>query len=118
MRKLLSTAFSIFLLSSVAHAVPGYRVQAGLVVPVSGGCGIGVHRGPFNGCNVAFWGYRHAYYRGYANGNRDGYFDGSYGDGRGWLVDQGACSGLKPYLICAPDGSCWADCYGRVELGW
>lgn len=118
MHKLLASAFSLILLSTAAHATSWYRAQAGLVVPISGGCGIGVHRGPFNGCNVAYWGYRHAFHRGYAIGYRDGYFDGSYGFGPGWLVDQGACSGLKPYLICAPGGPCWADCYGRVEYGW
>ncbi|HEX5508835.1 MAG TPA: hypothetical protein VFX37_10065 [Pseudolabrys sp.] len=119
MHKLFAAVFfSAALVSTTTQAGSWHRVSPGIILPVAGGCGIGVHRGPFNGCNVAYRPYRHAYYRGYVHGYRDGYLDDVYGHGPAWLVDQGACSGLKPYLICAPGGPCWADCYGRVELGW
>jgi hypothetical protein len=56
MRKFLTIAFVLTVgVAAVASAqamplAPLDRTQAGIVVPVAGGCGIGFHRGPYGGC--------------------------------------------------------------------
>jgi|PersoiStandDraft_1058852.scaffolds.fasta_scaffold05482_4 hypothetical protein len=92
--------------------MPFHSAQAGLTIPVSSGCGIGVHRGPDNGCNAIYGGYYYrdhyrAYYRGYYDGYHDGYYDGS---GSSLIVDHGACSGGRIYRVCNVYGTCWAAC--------
>ena len=95
-----------------ALAMPFRAASAELIIPISSGCGIGVHRGPYGGCNVIYdGGYsarHHAYSHGYHDGYRDGYYDGSSG---GLVVDQGACSGRPMYRVCNIYGACWAACY-------
>jgi hypothetical protein len=94
-----------------ALAMPFRVASVELTIPISSGCGIGVHRGPYGGCNVIYGGdYRahyHAYSHGYYDGYRDGYYDGS---GRRRMVDQGACSGRHMYRVCNIYGTCWAVC--------
>ena len=94
-----------------ALAMPFGAASAELTIPISSGCGIGLHRGPYGGCNVIYGGgYRaqhHAYSHGYYDGYRDGYYDGS---GGGLMVDQGACSGRHMYRVCNIYGTCWAAC--------
>ena len=102
-------------------------LEPGLAILVGGGCGIGVHRGPFDGCAIygvynAYddWydrayrrgyhrGFRHGYYRGY----RDGYYDRYpyarfYGNGGVIVVDK--YCGFGSYLSCS-HGLCWRHCY-------
>jgi hypothetical protein len=121
MHKLLSLVFVVGISIvglAAAHAMPValFRpAQAGLAIPVSSGCGIGVHRGPYNGCRPIYGGYYSdyygGYYRGYHRGYRDGYYDGYYdGSGPSLIVDQGACSGFPMYRVCNVYGICWAAC--------
>ena len=102
-----------------APAMPFPTSPVETVIPVSSGCGLGVRRGPFDGCNAVYGGYyyrvqRRAYNHGYYDGYRVGYFDGYYdGSGGGLLVDQGACSGRHMYPVCNIYGRCWAACDWR-----
>jgi len=113
MKTLLSLIFGISIVGfAAAQAMPFHSAQAGLTIPVSSGCGIGVHRGPDNGCNAIYGGYYYrdhygAYYRGYYDGYHDGYYDGS---GSSLIVDHGACSGGRIYRVCNVYGTCWAAC--------
>jgi hypothetical protein len=95
--------------------MPFHSTRIGLTIPVASGCGIGVHRGPFDGCNVIYGGhYRahsRAYSRGYHDGYREGYDDGYYDrSGGSLIVDQGACSGRGLHRVCDVYGICWAAC--------
>ena len=100
--------------ASIAVAQPmslrGAPVE--LTIPISSGCGIGVHRGPYDECNVVIYGgyyraHHHAYYRGYIDGYRDGYY---YGSGSARMVNQGACSGRRMFRVCDVYARCWATC--------
>jgi len=89
----------------------------------AGGCGIGVHRGLYNGCS----GYHGGYYRGYRQGYYRGYRIGHYGrqhvhyrhlrypyvqfydSGDVITVDKGFC-GFGSYVACT-QGVCWRLCY-------
>ena len=106
-----------------AQAIPVVRLeppQAGLTIPVGSGCGLGVHRGPDDGCIPIYGVYRGHYgfyYRGYRraydHGYRDGYDDGPYvrysDDGGIIAVDKGFC-GFGSFLSCS-HGLCWRFCY-------
>jgi hypothetical protein len=101
---------------TAAPIMPLHPAPAGLIVPVGGGCGIGVHRGPYGGCDVIYGGHHHARYRAYSRGYHDGYragYEDGYYDGSGGalIVDQGACSGRRMYPVCDGYGTCWTACY-------
>lgn len=99
--------------------------QAGSVVLVGGGCGLGVRRGPYDGCDVVYRGAYRPHYRsdarrqyrgpsrsyalGYYRGFHDGYNEAA-GSGR-LLVDQGACGERGMVSVCGGDGVCWAACH-------
>jgi hypothetical protein len=99
-----------------AQPMPFHPISTEVAIPISSGCGLGVRRGPFDGCNVIYGSYyrygggyrayRHGYVRGYDDGYRDGYYDGS----GALMVDQGACSGRQMYPVCNIYGRCWAAC--------
>lgn len=116
MSKLLSFVISGIGISVVSvatvQAMPFHTVHPGLTIHVGSGCGLGVHRGPFDGCNdYVYGGQYRSYYRGYYRGYNDGYYDGYYqGFGRSLIVDQGACSGRGMYRVCNDYGTCWAEC--------
>jgi hypothetical protein len=100
---------------AAAQTMPFRSTQVGLTIPVSSGCGIGVHRGPYGGCDRVYGGYYRGHYRSYYRGYDDGYYDGFYdgyyrGPGRSLMVDQGACSGHRMYRACNVYGRCWAVC--------
>ena len=100
---------------ATVQAMPFHSAQTGLIIPVASGCGIGVHRGPYDGCNIIYGGHYRAHYRaysrGYYDGYREGYYDGYYDGSNGSLiVDQGACSGRRMYRVCDVYGICWAAC--------
>jgi hypothetical protein len=85
MNKLLSLTFLIGVLGiSNADAMPVAAhgpTQANLTIQVASGCGLGVRRGPFNGCEPlyaygGYYGYRRAYLRGNYRGYRRGYYRG------------------------------------------
>jgi hypothetical protein len=100
---------------AAAQATPFRTAQAGSIITVASGCGLGVNRGPYNGCDPIdsgyFVGHHRGYYRGYYRGYAHGYYDGYYdGSGRSRLVDQGACSGFRMYRVCDIYGMCWAAC--------
>jgi hypothetical protein len=134
MNKLLSLVFVVGInLFGLAAAqaitvVPFGPPQVGLTIPVTSGCGIGVRRGPFDGCTPIYGvyggyygghyrgyylGYHRGYRRGYYRGYRDAYYDGPYvryhDDGGVIAVDKGFC-GFGSYLACS-HGSCWRFCY-------
>jgi hypothetical protein len=58
MRKLIATAcFAVIGLAGISSSqamplVPLDQVQAGVITLISGGCGIGAHRGPYGGCRA------------------------------------------------------------------
>ena len=109
MNKLLSIVVGISAFCvATAQAMP-FHAQATLIIPVASGCGLGVHRGPLDGCepiNGSYYfghypGYYRAYYNGYYRGYRHGYSDGYYeGSGRPQLVNQGPCRGRGEYFGC------------------
>lgn len=119
MGKLLCFVFGISIVGiAAAEAMPFNPAHSGFIIPVSSGCGIGVHRGPYDGCDPIYGGYYRSYYggyyrsyhRGYYRGYYDGFYDGFYRwPGRSLIVDQGACSGLRMYRICNAYG-CWLVC--------
>ena len=92
MKKRLTLVFVVGIFCTVnAHAMPVAAIsptQTGLTFTVSSGCGIGVHRGPFDGCDPVYVydgyygaysrGYRLGYYRGYRRGYYRGYYDAYY----------------------------------------
>jgi hypothetical protein len=130
MNKLLSLVF-VLVISCVssAHAMPVVALasaQTELAVQVGSGCGLGVRRGPFNGCdpvyvydgngNGAFHrAYWRGFYRGYRQGHYRGYRHAKYPYVRRpnvtgvVIVDRGIC-GFGSYLVCAY-GTCWRRCY-------
>jgi hypothetical protein len=109
MRKLISFVFGISIICiSAAQAVPFHQEQTGLlVIPVASGCGLGVHRGPYDGCEPIYDEYynddHRSYRRGYRHGYRHGYNDGFYD---GFYYGPPAC-----YRVCNIFGICWAACY-------
>ena len=127
MNKLLSRVFVVGVFAgSTAYAMPiavPRPTQAGLTIQVgNGGCGLGVHRGPFDGCSPVDYGYyqpyragqSRAYRRGYYRGYRDGYNAGLYGDsawygGGGYEASLRGCAYGK-YEEC-DWGICWHICY-------
>jgi hypothetical protein len=117
MSKLLSYVFGISIVGVVAvQAMLFQPAKAGFIIPVASGCGIGVHRGPYDGCEPIYGGYYRSNYRSYDRSYYRGYYDGYYygydhGPGRSLLVDQGACSGRGMYRVCNVYGECRAACY-------
>ena len=67
-------------------------------VSVASGCGLGVHRGPFDVCEPVYGGYYPGNYRGYRNNYYAGF-------GRG-----GQCGGRGTHLACNFFGICWVAC--------
>ncbi len=102
-------------------------LQDGLTIRVGSGCGIGVHRGSFDGCAPIYGGYdgydepylayregyHRGYHRGYYRGYHDAHYDGPYVryyyHGDVVVVDRGLC-GFGSYLSCGY-GTCWRYCY-------
>jgi hypothetical protein len=81
---------------------PLEQAQAGLTIPVAGGCGIGFHRGPYGGCR------------------RNGYYGGVYYGGAvvapgvvvaapPVVVAPGPCGGRGSHRVCNPY-RCWRVC--------
>ena len=75
---------------------PLEQAQAGLTIPVAGGCGPGFHRGPYGGCR------------------RNGYYGGVYYGGApvvvpGVVVAPGPCGGRGMHRVCNPY-RCWRVC--------
>lgn len=81
---------------------PLEQAQAGLTIPVAGGCGVGFHRGPYGGCR------------------RNGYYGGVYYGGAvvapgvvvaapPVVVAPGPCGGRGSHRVCNPY-RCWRVC--------
>jgi hypothetical protein len=82
-----------------AQAMPFHQPQSDLIVPVSSGCGLGVHRGPYDGCFPMYGGYYGGPYRGY----RNAYYVGA--------VSGGVCGGRGTRTVCTTsNGMCWVTC--------
>ena len=90
-------AFAFVFAISAAEALPLYPAQPNVIVSVAGGCGLGVHRGPFDGC-YPIYGYYADYDRGYCNN----YYTG--------FVSRGVCSGRGTHLAGNFYGTCWVAC--------
>ena len=69
-----------------------------LSILVASGCGLGVHRGPFDGCETVYDG-------NFTGARRSPYNQYYVGFGRG-----GFCSGRGTHLACNRFGSCWIAC--------
>ena len=82
---------------STARAMPQDPLQAGLLIPVASGCGLGVQRGPLDGCYPVY-----GYYAGYGGGYRNNYYTG--------FNNGGVCRGRGTHLACNPYGICWVAC--------
>jgi hypothetical protein len=110
MNKLLAIVLGISIVGvAAAQAMPFSLARSGFIIQVASGCGLGVNRGPYGGCDPI---YGEHYYSNYRHGYYDGFYDGYYyGPGRSRLVDQGACSGRDIYRVCNIYGVCWAACY-------
>jgi hypothetical protein len=67
-------------------------------ISVASGCGLGVHRGPFDGCEIVYDG-------NYAGIGRSPYNHYYVGSGRG-----GFCSGRGTHLACNGFGQCRVVC--------
>jgi hypothetical protein len=78
-----------------AQAMPLHQLRANSIIPVASGCGLGVHRGPFDGCYPI-------YYAGYDSGYRNNYYTG--------FVSRGVCGGRGTHLACNFYGICWVAC--------
>jgi len=81
---------------------PLEQAQAGLTIPVAGGCGVGFHRGPYGGCR------------------RNGYYGGVYYGGAvvapgvvvaapPVVVAPAPCGGRGMHRVCNPY-RCWRVC--------
>ncbi|MFZ1951709.1 MAG: hypothetical protein WB390_01825 [Pseudolabrys sp.] len=90
-------AFAFVFVISAAEAMPLYQPSANVIVPVASGCGLGVHRGPYDGCYPIY-----GYYAGYDRGYRNNYYTG--------FVSRGVCSGRGTHLACNFYGTCWVAC--------
>jgi len=69
--------------------------QAGLTIPVAGGCGPGWHRGPYGACR------------------RNGWYGGAYYGGGVAPVPvpgAGSCYGRGWHRVCDRWGRCWRVC--------
>jgi hypothetical protein len=123
MNKLLPLVFVIgssIVGAAAAHAMPVAHfgpMQAGLTIPVSNGCGIGVHRGPLSGC-TPIYAYYSAHYGGdfrkhhrrHPHSNRNNYYV-SFHDFGGYAGENKFCS-FGSYVACVSSGrACWVLCY-------
>jgi hypothetical protein len=111
------TIASAGLSTSAVQAIPlgSNRPHISLIVPVGGGCGIGVHRGPYDGCMPIYGGYHNGYYDGYYDGHLEGYYEGAhdayYGTyGPSGVVETGLCWGRGTHRVCNAFGLCWRAC--------
>jgi len=88
--------------SQAMPLAPLEQAQAGLTIPVAGGCGVGFHRGPYGGCR------------------RNGYYGGVYYGGAvvapgvvvaapPVVVAPGPCGGRGSHRVCNPY-RCWRVC--------
>ena len=91
---LLYVLVSAFGMSAV-QAMPIHTQQPSLLVAVASGCGLGVHRGPLDGCHPL-------YFAGYYSSGRNNYYTGFTG--------RGVCHGRGTHLACDPYGICWVAC--------
>jgi hypothetical protein len=84
-----------------AQAMPvapnGLAPAAALSIPVASGCGLGVRRGPYDGCYPVY-----GHYAGYFRGYRNAYYTGP--------VSRGVCGGRGTHLACNFFGICWVAC--------
>ena len=79
---------------AAAEAMPMHRAQVDFILPVASGCGLGVHRGPYDGCYPIYGGYFRSY--------RNAYYVGP--------VSGGVCGGRGTHLACTYYGMCWVAC--------
>jgi hypothetical protein len=97
--------YSIFLISisiicrTEAAAMPlaPISVPAALTIPAASGCGLGVRRGPYDGCYPVY-----GYYAGHFRGYRNPYYAGP--------VSRGVCGGRGRHLACNHYGMCRVAC--------
>jgi hypothetical protein len=102
MIRFISFTLAVCLALWVAHA-QAMPLATPLPVPsvsilVSSGCGLGVRRGPFDGCAVIYDGN----YGPFARGPYNQYYVGFYG--------AGACGGRGTQYICNRIGQCRVVC--------
>jgi hypothetical protein len=98
---LVAAAVGLPALTAQAMPLGNNRTQANLIVPVASGCGIGVHRGPYNGCRPIYRDYYNGYYNGQLEGYYKGFHDACYGDyGSSYVVETGRCWGRGTHRVC------------------
>ena len=103
MNRLLSLAVAIgisFFCVAATQAMPLAplaQAQAGLTIPVAGGCGVGFHRGPYGGCR------------------RNGYYGGMYYGAPAVVAAPGIV--VAPPVVVAPSpcGGGLASCLQPVR---
>jgi hypothetical protein len=96
---LIGPALGLSVVSIQAMPFRSNQTQDSLVVPVSGGCGIGFHRGPYGGCRA------------------NGYYGGPvvvappvYYGGPGYYAPVGPCGGRGQHRVCGVNGGCVMVC--------
>jgi hypothetical protein len=82
---------------STANAMPLQQLRLSLIIPAASGCGLGVNRGPLDGCYPIY-----IYYPGYTPAYRNNYYAG--------YVSRGVCDGRGTHLACNRYGICWVAC--------
>jgi hypothetical protein len=82
---------------------PLEQAQAGLTIPVAGGCGIGFHRGPYGGCR------RNGYYGGVYYGAPAVVAAPGVVVAAPVVVAPGPCGGRGSHRVCNPY-RCWRVC--------
>src|SRR5262245_60301611 len=80
-----------------ARAMPLQQLRSSLIIPIASGCGLGVNRGPLDGCYPF-----QIYYPGYTSPYRNDYYVG--------YVSRGVCEGRGTHLACNRFGICWVAC--------
>ena len=109
MNRLLSlalvTGISIFggLAAQAMPLAPLEQAQAGIAIPVAGGCGVGFHRGPYGGCRA------NGYYGGVYYGGAAVVAPGVVVAAPPVVVAPGPCGGRGTHRVCNPY-RCWRVC--------
>jgi hypothetical protein len=101
MKRLFASLLVVGAVAASAAAAPAMplmpdRAPSGIIIQAAGGCGIGLHRGPYGACR------------------RNGYYGGAYYGGAppGVRVPPGPypCGGRGQHRVCNGMGACWMAC--------
>src|SRR5215468_7535762 len=99
----IGVSFICFAAAQSVPLAPLEQAQAGLTIPVAGGCGLGFHRGPYGGCR------RNGYYGGVYYGTPAVVAAPGVVVALPVVVAPGPCGGRGMHRVC--NGyRCWSVC--------